>query len=332
MRNDAGADDYLWDPTAPPDQTVIAVERRLAPLRGRLPDFRVPPSARWATFLQRRTVVRVAAAAAIVLLAGAGLGVYRWTWPDGRAWTTRSTAGVPDRLEVGRPLTLGPADRAEIAIARIGSMQVHPGSTLTLRSTASNRHRLVLTEGAVQVRVWAPPGAVVIKTPAGDLVDLGCAFELTVDAVGTAHVSVQSGWVQLDNVHGETLVPAGASSTMVLGRRASAPVFDDAAPEFREGIRQLEADLQTPARPVTPLTFLSASRAKDVLTLLVVAAHATPDVAALLLQRAAILQPPPPGVSLESITAGDRGPLWRWYDALELPPPKRWVWNWRDGF
>lgn len=333
MRHDEGplANDYLWDPSAPVDEEVAAVERALAPLRfegTELPDL---GSARWSGNPKHRRWM--AAAVAAVALSGvlAALVIHRWSWPAGRAWPIATAAGLPDRLEVGRPLRLGPAQRARVSVARIGAMEVEPGSEITLRSTASNRHRVVLTQGVVRVRVWAPPGTVTFKTPAGDLVDLGCAFRLAVDPQGRAHVSVESGWVELEGAEGESLVPAGASSTMAVDERPRAPVFDDAAPAFREGVRALESRLDEGAA-APPLTFLAGARRKDAMTLLLVAKDAPSGVARLLLERAAALQPPPPDVTIDAILAGDRAPLWRWHAALDLPPPKGWWRNWRDAF
>jgi len=37
-------------------------------------------------------------------------------------------------------------------------------------------------------------------------------------------------------------------------------------------------------------------------------------------------------VTLDGTVRGNRAQLWRWHDALDLPPPKSWLWNWRDAF
>ena len=72
------------------------------------------------------------------------------------------------------------------------------------------------------------------------MIDLGCFFQLTVDADGVARLTVRSGWVQLDNAFGESLVPAGASSLMQSDRRPFVPVYDDAAPAFGQSVRAFE--------------------------------------------------------------------------------------------
>lgn len=328
-------EEYLWDPAAPAAPYVRRLEQTLGPLRLDPASAPLSLEGRPSSSPPRRRFRRVAlgAAAALILLAGAA--AFRWSWTDGRPWSmtvVKDGSSREARLEVGRELRLGASETARIEVARIGTLRAHAGSVLTLRATGSNRHRLVLTRGAVRTSVWAPPGSVVFKTPAGDVIDLGCVFALGVDATGTTRVGVESGWVQLDNARGETLVPAGASSEMAPGAAPRAPVFDDAAEAFREGVRALEGALAAGEIPRTALDLVGEARAKDVITLLTLAREAPTGVRRPLLERAAVLSPPPPGVSVDDVIRGDRKQLWRWHDALDLPPPKSWWLHWRDAF
>ena len=108
-------------------------------------------------------------------------------------------------------VSLDGATTASIDIARLGTMTVLPNSNVTLNATASAKHLLQLDRGSMRVRVWAPPSRVVVSTPAGDVIDLGCVFTLSVVA-GTAHITVETGWVQLENGTGEVLVPADGAT------------------------------------------------------------------------------------------------------------------------
>jgi len=351
-RHDEGG--YLWDPaTAVPDEAVSRVERALSGLRYEpaaapldLPDealaVAVPAPAGGRA---RRAALALLAAAALLIVSMAGLGAWRWSWPEGRAWPVRLTpapeapsAGAAGALEVGAPLATGPAETVRVAIARIGSMVVRPGARVELRATASNAHRLALSRGTIDVGVWAPPGAVVVQTPAGTVVDMGCVFTLDVDDDGVSRVSVTSGWVQLVNFHGEMLVPAGASSEMRPDAAPLVPVFDDAAPAFRDAARALEAEARAGGMAagegthVVDPTLLAAARPRDVLTLLALARALPLARARPLVERAAALAPPPAGVSVDAVASGDRDASWVWQDALGLPPPKQWWRNWRDAF
>ena len=331
-QSDERLDAYLWDPTAPADPSVAEIERRLVPaqfdplahplpaveLRDALRAERRRPRLFW--------LPRLAAAAAALAIACAGLAAWRWTWPDGRPWQITTGAGAVEQLTVGSTLRTGSSESALVRVARIGTMQVGADTAVTLRSTTSNRHRLVLQDGSVRVRVWAPPFSVAFRTPAGEVSDLGCEFDLTVDGE-SSQVRVTSGWVQLENVHGETLVPAGASSVMSRGVRPAVPVFDDAAPGFLAAVREHER-----ARGAAADQIVSLARPRDVFTLLHLVQRGSPDTVRLV-EQSARLFPPPEGVDPARVAAGDRRALDRWMGALPLPNPKgTWLWNWRDGF
>jgi ferric-dicitrate binding protein FerR (iron transport regulator) len=326
-------DAYLWDPTATPDPSVVAIERRLRPaqfdpLSHPLAD---DPAHVDRSFVRRRTLrsrwLPVAAAASLLIIAGIGFSAWRWTWPEGRAWAVRTPAGSQDTLRVGTTLETDAADRAFVSVARIGTMQVGGNTTLRLRSTASNRHRLVMQEGTVRVRVWAPPFSVSFRTPAGEVSDLGCEFELTVDGQ-SSRVQVTSGWVQLENLLGETLVPAGAASVMTTATRPAVPVFVDAPPGFLEAVRAHE---QSPSDPEPLDRIIDLARPRDAYTLLQLIQRRSP-AARQLSERAAQLFAPPAGVDPARVAAGDVRGLDRWITALPLPSPKgTWLWNWRDA-
>jgi hypothetical protein len=290
---------------------------------------------------RRRSFVRpaLALAASLLLLAGAGSAFWswRWSWPEGAPWRVivdRSSSGAgaqASQLRIDEPLRLDAAASARVDIARIGTMRVEPGSALTLSETASRRHRVMLERGAVRVRIWAPPGRFAFRTPSGFIVDLGCIFDLTVDADGTSHVRVDTGWVQMHNDYGESLVPAGSSSMMRTGVRPAVPVYDDASLEFAAAVRAVEATADEGARSAMVDRVLKTARPRDVLTLLMLANASPASLKRPILERAAQLLPPPPDVSVDEIVGGKSGQLWRWYRKLDLPPVKDWLHNWRDA-
>lgn len=330
MTHDDKQHDYLWDPAEAGVPEVTALEQRLAPLRfdpARTPlDQRLlvratsPRRTRW-----RRPLPMFAAAAAILIASAVFLWNWRLTWPQARPWTIHTAArDLP--LGVGQTMTIPATGQAVANIARIGSMRIGSGTSLELRATAGRRHRLRLSEGDLHVRVWAPPLSIVIETPAGEVIDLGCEFQLSVRN-GVSTVRVLSGWVQLENGLDEMLVPAGASTEMSTAHGPGVPVFDDATPGFREAIRRVEAD----GSPAALSHALGLARHRDVYTLLQLADRHR-ALAESVLQRAADLAPPPDGITIASILRGNRYNLWTWANAQKLPSPKSSWWkNWRDA-
>jgi hypothetical protein len=290
---------------------------------------------------QRRSFLRpaLALAASLLLLAGAASAFWswRWSWPAGAPWRViveRPSSGAgaqASQLRVDEPLRLDAAASARVDIARIGTMRVEPGSALTLSETASRRHRVMLDRGAVRVRIWAPPGRFAFRTPSGLIIDLGCIFDLTVDKDGTSHVRVDTGWVQMSNDFGDSLIPAGSSSMMRPGVRPAVPIYDDASLEFVAAVRAFEGTADEGARRAMVDRVLTTARPRDVLTLLTLANASPVSLKRPILERAAQLLPPPPDVSVDEIVAGDSSQVWVWYRKLDLPPIKGWLHNWRDA-
>ncbi len=317
--------DYLWDPAAPADPAVRAIEEQLRPLRFNSSAHPLKLSARTPQRRVTAMVWKLAAAAAIVIATGVGFSQWRFSWPAGRAWNVSGQSTASSQLAVGATLDVPSEGQALVDVARIGTMRVAGGSRVTLRSTQGIRHRLRMETGQVHVRVWAPPGSVAFQTPTGEVIDLGCEFDLQVDA-DVSRLRVRSGWVQMDNTLGESLIPAGASGEMRRDLLPSVPVFDSASPSFRAAVRQLERSGDEPSLR----TVIETARVGDVLTLLMLIDRHSPG-SERIAARAAELWPPPGDVTVGRVARGDRDALWLWRDSLPLPPPKSWLGNWKDA-
>jgi FecR protein len=332
MTNDRDLDVFLWDPAGPPHPDVADLVRQLD--RARF-DAAARPLALPRRPARVRLVIWPLAAAAALTLAAYGYVQWRGMWPDGRGWPMRieaaSGAASGAELDVGRPLRVQPASTADVAVARIGTMRVAGGTEVTLQSTTSGRHRVFLSRGAVSVRLFAPPWSFVVLTPAGEVGDLGCRFEASVDGDGVTHVTVRSGWVQAENIYGESLVPAGASTTMRADAMPLVAVYDDADAAFRDAVRAYEAAPSDAAAPLAT-AMLARARPHDVLTLIVLATRTSGAVQRDIVQAALRLSPPPATIQREAVLAGDASEIWRWADTLPLPPPKSSWWrNWPDA-
>jgi hypothetical protein len=325
---DIGHDDhnaYLWDRSAPVDADAAAIERALG-------EFTFTPEAQPARLGKTDTRYRFSTglllAASLLLASGAGFYFWRLSWPAGQSWTI--TRGAEPTLAVGATLQTHASEQAQIDIARIGTMKVGESTSLSLTTTTSTRHRLEMTRGTIDVRVWAPPARFAIHTPAGDVIDLGCVFRLEVEDAGTVKLRVETGWVQLANAFGESLIPAGASSSMAAGQRPLVPLYDDAAAPFAVAVRGWENTGDLAARAEFASAVTTHARPRDVFTLLMLAVRASGRDRAAFITRAAELAPPPSTVSAEKVAAGDDEGLWVWRGALPLPPPKSWWRNWAD--
>jgi hypothetical protein len=222
-------DDYLLDPSLPPDPDVAALERALAPLRGREVPLRdVPPRAP-APSRRRRTWL---AAAAAVL----AIGLLGWWWmrPD--------DALRPDSA----PRTFATRDDARtIRLGDLAEITLRPGSELAfLHWRADQEARFALIRGGLAAHVAPEPkvakGFFVVDTKHGAVVDQGCQYTLDLAADGSATVRVMDGAVTFAFPEHTVFVPAGAS-TVVDARGPSTPCFDDAAPELQKAVQGYDA-------------------------------------------------------------------------------------------
>jgi hypothetical protein len=333
MTPDTRDDKYLWDRSGPVDPAVADLEARLAPLR-------FDPASRPLVLPRTRPrswrAIVIAGTIAASLLVAVGFSYYEWRfeWATDRAWPVTVEPAAPGAastsasLGVGESLqTIARASASRIDIARVGTIDAAAGTDLTVSSTGT-RHRVRMERGIVDVRLWAPPGIFALHTPAGDVIDLGCVFQLAVEGE-TARLSVRTGWVQLANPYGESLVPAGASSVMRPDSRPVVPVYDDAPAAFTTAVRAFESGDTT---GTALSSVVATARPRDVLTVLLLAARQSGPDRATLVARAAVLAPPPPTADLAAVSAGDNDALWHWIDdGLPLPPVKDWWRNWRDA-
>src|SRR5262249_31996250 len=112
--------------------------------------------------------------------------------------------------------------------------------------------------------------------------------------------------------------------------RPGVPIYFDASEMFAASVRAAQNGGDPDTRRELD-TIVHTARRRDVLTLLMLANVFPPDMKRVLLTRAAELRPPPPGISVDAIAAGDRDQLWKWRNSLDLPPVKSWWRNWRDA-
>jgi hypothetical protein len=242
------------------------------------------------------------------------------------AWHVRRVAGAPvvggarlagERgegadLRVGGELVTDAGSRAVLTVADIGHLTVEPDSRLRLVATGRDEHRVALDRGTIKAVVTAPPRLFLVETPTALAVDLGCAYRLTVNDDGSAHLEVTAGWVALENGVHEALVPAGADCTTRPGAGPGLPVWRSATPEFRVAAARLEAAEDADAID----TLLTAARPIDSLTLWHLLPRLEPEPRARLYDTLAAFRPPPEGVTRDGVVNLDDAMLETWKETL----------------
>ena len=274
---EAGASDYLWDKSGPPDPEIVALENALSPRRwsGRLPEALEP--APLVPLSRRDRVLRLLPRAlAASLIAAAVLFGGLAAWHGLREPHAGSTAPVPPVAAAPTPYSIDNSEgawriedtrvsdgalvpgtrlvtqadaRVRLRVGQIGTITLEPETRLRIEEPAAGgtagaatdgEYLLWLERGTISATIYAAPRLFQLGTPSGIAVDMGCAYTATVDESGVTRLSVTLGQVSFETPQRKVLVPEGASTRAWPGRGPGTPVRDDAPAEFREAVEWID--------------------------------------------------------------------------------------------
>lgn len=345
MREEGMDNDYLWDRTGPVDLEVARLERLLrghahADVARRA---RVAFPSKPVVSVRRRGWRIAFAAAAMLAVCAIGAGAWfqhRLHWEAGEPWRVLAQQGdvrIDGRSQQASSLTLdgtletGQGAMTRLRAAGIGEVAVGAGSRVRLVETRTGRHRVQLEQGSLWARVWAPPGQFGVGVAGADVIDLGCEFLLKVDADGIGSLSVLSGWVQVDNLRREVLVPQGTRVRVNGDGAAGTPHAFSASPAFVAALEAIDARngaVDADGEEVHRL--IAESRQQDAISLLVLLRDYPQLAEGPMFERLAILLPTP--LATRDAWRSDRmAVLNAWWDALPYPRVKRWWTQWPDA-
>src|SRR5216117_941673 len=174
--------------------------------------------------------VPLAAAAVLVflLIARAERSAWDVTALAGRPRIGTKRLAASGRLRVGDWLQTDDSSRALIAVGRIGQVEVRPDTRVQLVVASATEHRLALARGTIDATVSAVPRLFFVETPAGTAIDLGCAYTLETDSLGTGLLHVTAGEVEFHTGSRGSRVPLGALVQTRPGIGPGTPYVEDA--------------------------------------------------------------------------------------------------------
>jgi predicted anti-sigma-YlaC factor YlaD len=256
------------------------------------------------------------ACVAMLALAGATYWVTRAKAPQ--PWeVTRSGDGSMRRMAVGEWVETGGRSQARILVGQLGTVDVAPETRVRLGQVSQSEYRLMLARGTISAEIDAPPRLFIVDTPASTVVDLGCAYTMTVGADGAGELRMTSGWVSLEGQGRASLVPAGAMCRMHTGTGPGTPYFEDASAALKRAVD----DFDNGKDPSLALdTVISESRIRDTLTLWHLLSRVDMAERQRVYERIAQFEPPPSPVSRDRILGLDSDALRRWREEL--------AWKW----
>jgi hypothetical protein len=283
--------------------------------------------------LRRPVRSRWLAAAAVTLAAvgGAAAGAW-WAFAPPGEWAVVPLAGAPSvagtrltdtgALAVGEWLETDARSRAVLALGRIGSAQIGPGSRLRLERSGLTEHRLTLERGSFHAVVSAPPRIFIVETPAVRATDLGCAYTLEVDSAGASRLRVIAGSVELRQNGAATIVPMGLVAEVEVGGRPGTPYARELAADARDALHRIDAGIAADRDLDLLLDALygpddhATYRRRSAVTLWHLVQRVAAEDRARVYDRLIALHPAPTGVTREGILGLDRQMLERWRKAL----------------
>ncbi len=240
---------------------------------------------RWGSIGRQRKAAKRVATTVVGLLMAASIGIYRWGRPSVEAWTWLDGDGAC----ISEDCRLDPGEWAngtgQVALERLGRAALGPDTQLRRDSLASDRVELTLEKGPLFIAFNGEPRQLVIHTPAADVVDLGCAFNVEVSSDQTTVLVVQQGVVALENPTRTVRVPAGAAAVARLSAGPGTPVFLDSSKDFGNAVDRFDLggeDLDS---------VLRAAQRKDTLTLWNLLASVSAEQRAPVIDRMFELEP-----------------------------------------
>ena len=297
------------------EQKIVSLPPVHPDLNGRSPDR---PAA-------RRHLVRwgVAAAAAVAALVFA----VRYFVP-GPSWEVDVLQGTPSIAErlVSDAARMGEGDwlvtdgrsSARVEVGVIGHVDVGPGTEIQVRSTDATDHRLAMTRGTIEARIFAPPRLFIVETPSATAIDLGCVYTLEVDSTGMSILHVKAGYVELVKDGRTSVVPAGKMALARPGKGPGTVFSEDASPALREALRRYDFE-GGGLREV-----LSNAGPRDGATLWQIVSRAPAAERAAAYDRLTELVTPPEGVTREGVLSGDPNMLFAWDEHVGLNTVSWW--------
>lgn len=262
-------------------------------------------------------VLQWAAACALVL--GIAVGAYWWTRESvGGPWEVAQTAdGVSRQMASGEWVETADGSQARIIVGELGTVDVAPGSRVRLGEVRDSEYRMSLARGTISAQIIAPPRLFIVDTPASTVVDLGCAYTVTVGDDGAGQLRMTAGWAALEFKGRESLVPAGAICRTRPGTGPGTPYFEDAS----TGLKQAVDDFDSGIRSAQALDIIiQEARIRDTLTLWHLLSRVDMTDRVRVYDRIAAFEPPPPGVTRSRILALDADALREWREEL--------AWKW----
>ena len=224
-------------------------------------------------------------------------------------------------LPPGKWLKTNSESEARIKVGMIGNIDVAPGSEIQLVETNDKEYKLFLQEGKISAKTWAPPDLLKIKTPAGEVTDLGCAYTLEVADDSSSVLEVTTGWVAFKSGDDKFIIPAGAVCRTESHSGAGTPYFSNSSDEFKDALAKynFQGNSDDELKSV-----LANASPHDALSLWYLLKRATEKQKKEIYSTLSRYIPPPDNVTLQGIMQNNNSMLFSWWQRLGCGSKSLW--------
>ncbi len=194
------------------------------------------------------------------------IGIYAWRQTRIPAWDVASPSGAVTKLRVGRWLDTASSE-ATLQIQNVGEVRVEPNSRLRVLESKPEEYRMELRQGTLHAKVWAPPRLFFVETPSATAIDLGCAYDLTVDESGDSVLRVTTGVVELASKGRSSIVTIGFMAKTRSHAGPGTPFVEGTSPEMIRALDTIDFSTDDAARIAAVDVVLKEIHDYDITTL-----------------------------------------------------------------
>lgn len=217
-------------------------------------------------------------------------------------------------LKEGEELETKDSSKAVIEIDSLGTVTLEPNTKIKFIKSDSSEKRISVIYGSVHAKINAKPRTFFVDTKSATAIDLGCAYNLTVDSGGNAMLYVDSGSVILTSNGRESLVPAGKYCMAKSGIGPGTPYRKNASQEFKDALLSYDFG-NGGSEAVNKL--LKHAKKTDAVTLINMLPRIEGASKGKVYDRLKVLAPPPADFSYDSIPHMNMDDLHEWIEKLQ---------------
>ncbi len=234
---------------------------------------------------------------------------------EGSARLSGELLVAPDAFELQEQswLETESGARAWLQAGGVGHISLAPNSRLRLLKSGGDQQRLELQRGTLRASISAPPRIFIVETPSATAVDLGCVYDLSVDAEGSGSLAVSIGWVELINSALRVVVPGGFSCRIHNGLGPGTPYRSGSPVELTQWLDRFDRNDED-SEVLDNL--LARAGELDKLTLWYMVKRSVGPARQRLIHTLDSLAPAPRELREQGLARGDSAMLNKWLNSL----------------